>query len=177
MFKPYPLTIVLRGLPGSGKSTLAKKLKEMLRGMGLTVVIVSADDHFTAPDGQYTYVPSEIGNAHQSCWTRFYGFVSSDYFPDVIIVDNTNVHEGEIAPYVLPSECNGFRVVIVSVDAEGASAEELAKRTLHGVPQAVIARMATEGAWATLPPYWKTLKATVNTDPGELFKAAQELVS
>lgn len=172
MLYEIPMVLVLSGLPGSGKSTIAKRLdKELLAN------VVSADDYFTDANGQYTYVPSEIGLAHQSCWRQFYALVSSVDHSGLVVVDNTNIHEGEIAPYVLPAEAHGYKVVIVRVDAEGASAAELAKRTLHGVPQVVIARMATDGARATLPPYWKTLKATVHTDVGELFKAAQELVS
>jgi shikimate kinase len=51
------ILFIVRGLPGSGKSTIAKQL---------SYNHFEADQYFER-DGEYNFIPSEIGNAHQWC--------------------------------------------------------------------------------------------------------------
>jgi len=134
---------ILRGIPGSGKSTLAREMGE---------VTVSADDYFTV-DGVYSFNPRELPNAHQACWRRFYR--EAEAGTEVIVVDNTNITAAEIAPYVLPAEANGYKIQIITIQADPVQAFN---RNVHGVPFEVVLRMAERLNSEVLPPWWEHIR-------------------
>lgn len=134
---------ILRGIPGSGKTTLAREMGELT---------VSADDYFMV-DGVYCFNPREIHLAHQACWRRFYSEATSD--TEVIVVDNTNITAAEIAPYVLPAEANGYKVQIITIQADPVQAFS---RNVHGVPSHIVLGMAQKLEREVLPPWWEHIR-------------------
>lgn len=90
--------IIMRGLPGSGKSYHAKELFQEAVGSGNTAVICSADDYFMVK-GSYTFNPSELKNAHQTCRSLFLKHIEEG-LTDLIIVDNTNTKTWEYMEYL-----------------------------------------------------------------------------
>lgn len=101
---------ILRGPSGCGKSTWAKERYK--KGAS----ICSADEYFTRVDGSYHFDPSELGQAHGKCLRRYIDVVKQVYeLGDEfdIIVDNTNITDAELAPYVRIAEAYGqlFRII------------------------------------------------------------------
>lgn len=85
---------ILRGPSGCGKTTFAKTING--------AKICSADHFFTKDDGTYEFDPSKLGEAHAACLRKYVDAillrVKGRQFP--IIVDNTNLTDTELAPYV-----------------------------------------------------------------------------
>lgn len=121
---------LIRGLPGSGKSTLGKMLTEMS---------IAADDWMQNEYGQYSFQPKLLQYAHESCQRTFKLLLANT---DInISVCNTFSQYWEIRPYV--HICREHRVPYVIIDLfdSGLSDTELAGRSVHAVPAAVIAKM------------------------------------
>jgi len=138
--------VVMRGLPGSGKST---HVRETYPGAH----VFSADDWFVGLDGVYRHDHTKLPQAHQSCFRSFMHFLQDELAEGVLVVDNTNVHAWEIAPYILAAESYGSTVEIVEIQCDPLVA---ASRNVHGVPEGNILRMSEEMAKETegLPPWW-----------------------
>lgn len=139
---PYERTvIILRGCPGSGKSTLATTLaQEITSGFKLVAVICSADDYFKVNSGTYKFIAAKLGEAHAHCRGKAEGAMAAG--ASSIIVDNTNTTQKEWAPYVDLALKYGYKVTFMEPDTPWKfDAEELVKRTTHGVPRETIERM------------------------------------
>lgn len=133
---------VLRGIPGSGKSYLAEQ-----RWPSATTC--SADHYFVGPDGRYAFDPRGLQAAHNQCLRNFNAAVQRG--DPVIVVDNTNVHDWEIAPYAALALAYGYKLTVVTVVCSVEIAHE---RNRHGVPIATVRKMAHELTWKTLPRHW-----------------------
>lgn len=138
-----PSVIVLRGLPGSGKSTLAAKYQ------AAGAVVCSADHFFYDAQGNYKHEGSKVGLAHNACFRKFLNAL--DIRADVIVVDNTNTHPVEIAPYMLAASTYGYDAEVVEIPCD---VETSIARNTHQTPPAVIREMAENLATQILPPYW-----------------------
>lgn len=151
--------IILQAPSGAGKSTYAKQLLAKTMDAGSTrVFTVSADDFFAekalATGSTYAQVfePRLLSEAHGQCMRRFIGAVQ---LPDtLVIVDNTNTSVAEVAPYVAVAQAYGAQVEIHRVNAGRYSAEELAKRNTHGVPQGAIEGQIARIEACELMPWW-----------------------
>lgn len=149
------LLLLIRGLPGSGKTTLAERV---------TPYNVAADDYFCKPEDtlvenmlprarrywKYQFpeenVREEMGKAHAWCldWTKKLMVRCLDEAPrqhKIVVVHNTFTQRWEMQPYIELVEKLGYKISIASVFDGGLSNEELAERTLHGVPVAAIKAM------------------------------------
>lgn len=139
-----------------------------------SVRVVSADHHFIKPDGSYAFDPAQLHIAHHRCWLSFLEVIQArkDEQPRqekrLIIVDNTNIGEAEIAPYVLPANALGWNVMIISVVTDRF--ETASARQQHGVPEIRLAQMWTRFGATQLPPWWTHFAATSDgtapDDPG-----------
>lgn len=126
------IMVIVRGLPGSGKSTLARAIK-------FDGVVLSTDDYFTKGD-MYEYDPDKLTEAHQ--WNRERAKEAIKMGTSPIVIDNTNTQKWEFKPYVSMALNNSYYVEIMEPDTPWKfKPKELAKRTIHGVPEDQIERM------------------------------------
>jgi predicted kinase len=141
--------IILSGVSGSGKSTLAHMLCETEeRG-----IICSADTFFCHnKEGVYKFDPSLLEEAHKHCFMSFVLFLSDETVYQTIIVDNTNLSNWEIAPYITYANYCNAEIQIMQVDS-GLSAKQLAERNVHGVPEKSIENMLRRKE--KLLPFWE----------------------
>jgi predicted kinase len=133
---------IIRGLPGSGKSTLARAL--------VSSSVYSADDFFTQ-NGVYRYDPSQVQHAHDNCLSRVAQEVRRWNGQDgSLAVANTFSQRWEMEPYLKLAQDNGIRVMVMDLFDAGLTDAQLAERCIHGVPEAVIAKMRArwEHAWS-----------------------------
>ncbi len=133
---------IMQGLPGSGKSYHAERLAHETGA-----IIVSADLfpglYGRAPDGSVTIQPSLLGKAHGACFRQAYDLLEAG---KSVIVDNTNLSQAEVAPYVAMGQAHNCDLVdVLTVSCPIAKAVQ---RNTHGVPAHVFVRMA-----ATLEQY------------------------
>lgn len=126
--------IMMRGLPGSGKSTLAKELA------GEKGVVLSTDDLFTDKDGNYNWDPALVGLNHQR--NQMIADSVMEHDQPLVIIDNTNIRQGDMDPYLRMAEKYGYKVKCVEPETDWAwDPEKCAEKTTHGVPLEVIQRM------------------------------------
>lgn len=149
MFDFNKIVYIMRGLPGSGKSTMAKSLA------GTTGCVVSADDFFMV-NGEYRFDVTKLGEAHGQCMRRAIEHVQSGVEAP-LVVDNTNISNVEIAPYVLLAQAYGWFPQILTLHSENAYVvATCAKRNTHGVPiervMAMFERLLRE--LPQTPPWW-----------------------
>lgn len=111
--------VIIRGVPGSGKTTMAKNSYS-------DHFLVEADMFFTDSNGEYTFDPSKIKQAHSWCQ----GVVRASLAAGKnTVVANTFVKKWELAPYLRMHQAP---VIVV---AQGGYT------SLHGVPDEAVARM------------------------------------
>jgi ribosomal protein L7/L12 len=130
--------IIMMGLPGSGKSTWAKAIKG-------SKIIVSSDNYFTDPDGNYHWSVEEAHKGHEDCLRRFInvfqpGPISGDpeRRPDTVIVDNTNVRIHDVSPYIRIAQVYGCDVEVKCMDTDIDVAKS---RNVHNVPDSAYDRI------------------------------------
>ncbi|XP_060570620.1 uncharacterized protein LOC132728916 [Ruditapes philippinarum] len=124
--------VIVRGLPGSGKSTLARKLQ-------LNGIVLSTDDYFMKGN-IYTYNPDKLTEAHQ--WNRERSKEAMKMGKSPVIIDNTNTQTWEFKPYISMAVSNNYHIELMEPNTPWKyKANELARRTLHGVPKDQIERM------------------------------------
>lgn len=149
--------IILSGVSGSGKSHYAQSLNPHKT--------LSADDYFMR-GGEYKFDASKLSSAHAKCFRDFIECVSSYDDDKLIVVDNTNTTEVEIAPYYLGAEAYGHSVVIHIMTFLSGLTERtlnvLEKRNLHKVPRHVIRKQDTRMSRFFFPPWWKSAGVHVN---------------
>jgi len=133
---------LLRGLPGSGKSRYVRENYDLSK-----VVVCSADDYFLDTTGEYNFVPTLIGEAHVACFTKALRACAQG--EQDVIIDNTNTHMFEAAPYLMLANTFDMNIDIVRIMCPASVAAE---RNIHGVPASAIVGM--EEGWETFPPFW-----------------------
>jgi predicted kinase len=150
--------IIMSGVSGSGKSTLARKLVDdfVLSGRFLEdSKIVSADNYFLM-NNEYRFDPAKLSEAHNECFASFIYSLRSGY--NLVVVDNTNTTNEEIAPYYLGATAFGYTAEIITISADKDDLEELeilALRNKHNVPLKLIQLQANLLASRQLLPWWK----------------------
>lgn len=133
--------IVMVGLPGSGKTTYVHR--ELLRQLP-NAYIFSADQYMVDGVGNYEFNPNKLGN----CLNDFTHAMMAQHedaaagvIDSVLIVDNTNLTNVERAPYISLALAFGYEVDVITVQAQGLSMADLAKRNVHGVSEETLQRM------------------------------------
>lgn len=153
--------IILRGASGVGKSTYAGHL-----GSACTrpTVTVSADAYPGLYDDDMNIDYALLGPAHDACFDTFSRTcamtAAGDMEPELIIVDNTNTQLWEMAPYRMVARRHGIEVQFMEV-VSTRTAEELARRSVHGAPVAAIEGMLAR--MEPVPPFWGDTSLRVNT--------------
>ncbi len=100
--------ILLRGLPGSGKSTLARVLA------GEDHPVLSVDDYFTDPNGNYHFESDKNHLAYQQCEQKCADEMRKG--TTKIFVPNTFTIAWEIEPYLKMAAEYDYRVHVVTVE-------------------------------------------------------------
>lgn len=132
--------IVMRGVTGSGKSTKAASLVREYKELYDVEAKVFSTDEFFVRDGKYNWNPAAVGHAH--CWNQLRALQAMIDGEEVIIIDNTNTQAWECRPYVQAAVKLGYAVEIVEPGTPWAfDAEELARKTTHGVPLETVRAM------------------------------------
>ena len=126
MVRQMRKVIVLSAVSGTGKSTYAKSLAGLHREG--SVCIVSTDTYFLV-DGEYRYDPTKISEAHAQCFKEFLGALWLGHA--LVIVDNTNLSQREISPYMLGAAALGYEAEIHTLRSRDP---RIGLRNLHGVP-------------------------------------------
>jgi predicted kinase len=119
--------IIMQGASGSGKSTwLSENVPDAL--------VCSADAYF-GPD--YDYARARVPAAHRACLRAFVEAITQSV--GVVAVDNTNVLQADMAPYVTVALAFGYEVTVVRVNA---TLEDCVRRNAHGVtPQSITTQL------------------------------------
>ncbi|MBH41124.1 MAG: hypothetical protein CL685_00220 [Candidatus Magasanikbacteria bacterium] len=125
---------IFSGTQGSGKTTLINKLVARNRKSNpeITSLICSAD-HFFCKSGVYRIILRQLPLAHKECRQKYANGLEAG-IPH-IYVDNTNVEEKHVLPYVELAERYGYTIKIFTVSCDPRIAF---KRNVHNVPQRVI---------------------------------------
>ena len=127
---------IIRGLPGSGKSTLGEQLADGYMDYhpkfgGMKSHSYAADDWFYGEDGEYTFNPAELGEAHDECNSRVRGAMMGDV--ENICVCNTFTQAWEAAPYFKLAGDFRYTPVVLECQSEFGN--------IHGCPQSKIDEM------------------------------------
>lgn len=133
--------IIMCGLPGSGKSTEAKRIAKEARENGYKTEICSADNFFIQPGtGEYVFERRSLWKAHAMCLGLFVKALMEE--THVVIVDNTNLTEGERKPYVDLADKFGYPVQVVKSKTEWANDPQgCFEKGTHNVPLETIQKM------------------------------------
>ncbi len=99
--------------------------------------MVSADHFFCQDDGEYVFNRHLLGQAHFVCFRDFklYAEQEGHHF---LIVDNTNLTNKEIKPYLEIAKENRWDVTIITLDIP---VETSVARNIHNVPRETIENM------------------------------------
>lgn len=130
---------LLRGPSGSGKSTITSAI---VAKYSSDAVVCSADDYFMQ-SGMYCFDASQLRDAHKFCQARSQAAVMSG--SSVVVIDNTNIKRWETSLYIKLARENEYVVVeVIPKTTWQCDANELSKRSKHGVPREVIQRKLIE---------------------------------
>ena len=141
---------ILSGVSGSGKSTYAWSRTKEIPKSG----VVSADLYFCF-NGEYNFDPKKLSEAHGWCFRKFIEELRRNpHGLDLVIVDNTNTTEAEIAPYVLGAQAYEAEVEIITFFCEPEIAH---KRNVHGVSLESVMKQYERFKKRNFPPWWKVV--------------------
>ena len=127
LFPPERNTmLILQGPPGSGKSAFARKAATKT----INAVIVSTDDWHYNDQGVYEFQPANIGRYHQATQQKARVLLALGCS---VIVDNTNILNKHIKPYVQMALEYEAEVKFIRLDGNFANS--------HGVPADRVAWM------------------------------------
>ena len=101
---------LMRGIPGSGKSTIAGMIADATNG-----IICSTDDFWYDEDGVYNFNIAQIGIAHVQNQIKVDELMIAGH--ESIIVDNTNVDQKSMQPYIDMAARYGYVVQMIQVSA------------------------------------------------------------
>jgi predicted kinase len=119
---------LMSGPPGSGKSAKAR----LIARDKLAVILSTDDFHHTDPNNPHLYLfeNTRAGECHLANQERCRYFMQKGVN---VIIDNTNLTNRQIGPYVRLAREFGFDVEIVYCEGDYGS--------VHGVPAEVIEKM------------------------------------
>lgn len=110
---------IIRGIPGSGKSTLAKSLVKS----GLAKAHYEADMFFINENGEYSFDPKKIKDAHEWCQNSVKDSLISGLN---VVVSNTFTKRWEYQPYIYIAI--RYQCEFMVIDCYGQF------KNIHGVP-------------------------------------------
>ena len=133
--------VLVRGLPGSGKSTLAHEIYDEHTGPNIEIVVLSTDDLFyDSLQYHYLWNPEPLTMAHMlnqyKCKEAMLRCI------DIVIIDNTNVCQEHMQPYIDMAKDYGYEIEIREPETPWAmDVKTCFQKCSHGVPIQGIQRM------------------------------------
>ena len=113
---------LLQGISGSGKSTIAQHLEYSI-GIEETCIVASADNFWYLEDGKtYKFDVKRLNEAHR--WCRKIVAEAMKTETKNIIVDNTNLNQKVVQPYLDMAKEYGYEVRVIRVDCNINVAKE-----------------------------------------------------
>lgn len=149
-------TIIFIGIPGAGKTHYASTHYPLADQ-------VSAD-HYLMERGRYVFDHKRLETAHNKCLQKFTEMVVVKH-EGPIVVDNTNLKQRDIAPYVMLSLAYGRKVEVVWFHVRP---EVAAQRNLHGVGEefCMRAELRFQSLRRNFPKEWNVTHTHIrDTDP------------
>lgn len=134
--------IVMRGIPKSGKTTYAKRI--------FPAAYYCSSDLIHMVGEKYEFKPELLTKGHTVCLSDALNSMQ-DGLPQ-IVVDNTNIHAWEIAPYIALANLFGYdhKIIWVKTPIEVC----LKRDNSHGVPDWKLGMMYQSIMNEKLPPFW-----------------------
>jgi hypothetical protein len=152
--------VIMRGIPGAGKSHYVEAIvgDSELPGREHQLTVVSADHFFeTRPEAyegspvlgrrkinlppvSYNWDPTKLAEAHASCLTAFLQALHEGH--EMVVVDNVNIKQWMMRPYVTAARMMDYDVEIVEVMP--VTVDDLvacATRNVHSVPSSAVAQI------------------------------------
>lgn len=124
--------LLYKGTSGAGKTTHAEKTMLWLEEQHYSVEYCSADRYFYTHE-KYEFDPLKLKEAHSQCFDNFMEAIANR--TNYIIVDNTNLHDWEIAPYIRLAAYYGMDIHLYKFDALPHTRR---KNNVHNIPENVI---------------------------------------
>ena len=124
-----PSLILLRGLPGAGKTALAKVFSEDGK-----YPLISTDDYFTGPKGEYRFKFDKNHLAYEQCEEKT--LVEMKRGVEKIFVHNCFALEWEMAPYFKMAGENNYKVFVLTVENRHGS------KNIHNITGDQLKKMA-----------------------------------
>lgn len=138
----------MQGIPGSGKSTVANAIatsddpnahpSELFHQEQASVY---STDEFWMKDGKYEFDISRLGEAHH--WNQMRATKAMKFGTTRVIIDNTNIKNRDIVPYLIAGHMYGYAIHVVRVETpvETCIARQANRPEDRRIPEDVIRRM------------------------------------
>ncbi|XP_052755285.1 uncharacterized protein LOC113509926 isoform X1 [Galleria mellonella] len=169
----FRIFIILRGAPGSGKTILARKIIECVTGSvsdNFNIHVFSTDNFFNVR-GRYQFNKHYLSEAH--IWNQNRAKAASVSGLSPIIIDNTNIEEWEMEPYLRMGVENGYIIEVMEPNTPWSKKpQELARKNIHNVPIRTIQRMLENFRPCTVDYLFRRFKLSypINMNPPILRK-------
>lgn len=134
----------MQGVPGSGKSTIADYISFAFNVEdGRTRAIILSTDDWRYTDGKYEFDPETNKVFHKNCQKACIEAMQRGQ--EVIIIDNTNIQEWQVRPYIEVAKIYDYSVTVVSIDCglKEAIQRQSSRTEDRRVPAEVITEMYT----------------------------------
>jgi predicted kinase len=160
-----PHVLIMVGLSCSGKTTYAntRALQDVQPPADIdNAVIVSADHYFERRDEAgdliaYDFDVRKLGEAHGMCLRKFTEALQAG--KSLVVVDNTNLHVIDVAPYVALAGAYDYSYEFALVDRSvSACIDSNARRPeFRRIPEEVIRRQARDLDTVQWPARWHAM--------------------
>lgn len=171
---------IMSGPCSSGKTHAARGMGLSMYADGMSGVIFSADHYFYGMRSDYRGLAFEdlkdwsppvyeyesllVQDAHNQCGRAFI-MALTQWKPDVIIVDNTNIRTSEKAPYYQAAEWCGFEVQIIRMKTKLSVCLHRVLGGHKGMSHAHVRRQYSmhhsrnhNGDYHNTPRYWRSIE-------------------
>jgi len=160
--------VVLRGIAGAGKTTYADALCRAADAHRIPSYAFTADvQTYTQPDGVVRARKYDLHNAHAKCLREFTVFLvdraqQAHEGSALMIVDNSSIHNEEVAPYASLAKAFGAELHLVALRCDPYAA--LARATATHPEEETLVRSVKLLKEIQFAPVWWPRHLVLTTD-------------